>query len=323
MSQADDMDAIENYLKNTTAITSEAQTSKTNSLAWFSNLSWYSRTVSDDTLAEAKQRRAAFNSANLAPVLPKDEGITDEEVNVQTGEVNIAPIRAGETREPAKGNLLTESGQVAKPGERAAGGKVVPVTSGKASTMPVNSAVPSGPGNRANLIGPGSEGPTVAEWQRFLGISPADGVYGNETKKLTLAWQARNGRKQDGYIGPNTWAVADKQKPPIPYSPPPEPPTPENAAIKELTGKQPVATPVTNPVPARPRPNNPKIMPAGPKRPAPAAAKAPTPAKAKVKKVADKVKSGIGSTTGIAIAAGLGALGLGAVLSSSSKGKKH
>jgi hypothetical protein len=50
----------------------------------------------------------------------------------------------------------------------------------------------------------GSEGPRVAQVQRWLGIS-ADGIFGTGTKRAVKRYQRSHGLTADGIVGPVTW----------------------------------------------------------------------------------------------------------------------
>lgn len=77
--------------------------------------------------------------------------------------------------------------------------KVVQDATGKTTTMPAAQKL---------TIKEGSRGANVVEWQQLIGISPADGIFGPNTTKLSKAWQARNGLTADGIIGPASWGKA-------------------------------------------------------------------------------------------------------------------
>tara|TARA_R110001632_G_scaffold221172_1_gene351514 strand:+ start:853 stop:1770 length:918 start_codon:yes stop_codon:yes gene_type:complete len=57
------------------------------------------------------------------------------------------------------------------------------------------------------LLKKGSRGSEVKEWQKVIG-TPADGIFGAGTEKLTIAWQKKNGLTADGVVGPATWEAA-------------------------------------------------------------------------------------------------------------------
>lgn len=50
----------------------------------------------------------------------------------------------------------------------------------------------------------GSRGDLVAALQKKLGLSPADGVYGQDTRRAVKDYQAKNGLSVDGVAGPAT-----------------------------------------------------------------------------------------------------------------------
>jgi len=52
----------------------------------------------------------------------------------------------------------------------------------------------------------GSQGPEVARLQRELKLTPADGIFGSGTEAALKKWQAANGLKPDGVVGPSTLA---------------------------------------------------------------------------------------------------------------------
>lgn len=54
----------------------------------------------------------------------------------------------------------------------------------------------------------GDKGAAVSEWQKVLGITPADGNFGPQTDKSTKSFQSKAGLTADGVVGPQTWAAA-------------------------------------------------------------------------------------------------------------------
>tara|TARA_R110001592_G_scaffold40088_4_gene131809 strand:+ start:7426 stop:8346 length:921 start_codon:yes stop_codon:yes gene_type:complete len=57
------------------------------------------------------------------------------------------------------------------------------------------------------LLKKGDLGHYVKEWQKVIG-TPADGAFGPNTEKLTIAWQKKHGLVADGIVGRNTWEAA-------------------------------------------------------------------------------------------------------------------
>jgi peptidoglycan hydrolase-like protein with peptidoglycan-binding domain len=60
----------------------------------------------------------------------------------------------------------------------------------------------------------GSRGPTVAKWQRMIGID-ADGNFGSGTDAATKKWQSDHGLPPDGIVGIMTWAKALENTSPV------------------------------------------------------------------------------------------------------------
>ena len=54
----------------------------------------------------------------------------------------------------------------------------------------------------------GDQGAAVSEWQRVVGIVPADGKFGPNTQRVTKQFQSKAGITADGVVGPQTWAAA-------------------------------------------------------------------------------------------------------------------
>jgi N-acetylmuramoyl-L-alanine amidase len=61
----------------------------------------------------------------------------------------------------------------------------------------------------------GSKGPEVKELQRLLGIT-VDGDFGPATNLSVMRFQAQNGLKTDGIVGPKTWAKLKSKNKPTP-----------------------------------------------------------------------------------------------------------
>jgi len=54
----------------------------------------------------------------------------------------------------------------------------------------------------------GSTTGPVHIWQRIIGATPIDGIFGSGTEKLTKTWQKAYGLVQDGIVGPLSWNQA-------------------------------------------------------------------------------------------------------------------
>jgi len=72
--QADDIDAIANYILNTGTVSTAAFDLQSQFRSWYNNLGPYDRNFSDDVMAKATSYRAQFNAANVsggtAPLQP-------------------------------------------------------------------------------------------------------------------------------------------------------------------------------------------------------------------------------------------------------------
>ena len=94
------------------------------------------------------------------------------------------------------------------------------------------------PGDRDQDYGPGDD---VAQWQRTIGVSPADGNFGDLTTAKTKAWQASHGIAPDSLVGPLTIAEAKRIN---------DLPKPPGTPADLLAGSKPVSNPVPDPVTA-------------------------------------------------------------------------
>lgn len=89
MSQAEDLDAVNQYITTTEIKTDAARKLHDDWVKWFNDLSYYNKNISSSTWDEARNRRAAFNLANA----------TSESEKAQVHEV----ITTGVSTEQAKG----------------------------------------------------------------------------------------------------------------------------------------------------------------------------------------------------------------------------
>src|SRR5688500_12951510 len=87
----------------------------------------------------------------------------------------------------------------------------------------------------------------VAFWQEFLTekgflTGAIDGIFGQNTKNATIAWQRANDLDDDGVVGAGSYAKAREQgyahAPETPWYPPrPDFDSPSPARVKELFGE--------------------------------------------------------------------------------------
>lgn len=178
MSQADDMKAINDYMKRTPAITPEATALRNSWMTWYPSLGWYDLSFSQKVRDEASTRRNKFNLANAVTQAEKDNVVrvitTGMDTNMMQGKPRAPTLPTGEvgTQIPKKGAVTTAAFKGSHP-----------------------------------TIKQGSTGPAVIEWQKFLG-TVADGKFGPNTATLTRAFQTKKGLTADGVVGPQTWTAA-------------------------------------------------------------------------------------------------------------------
>lgn len=115
MSQSEDMDAINRYMRSQPLKTDEAAEIHDDWIVWFDNLSWWSRTMDGESYDQARNRRNAFNRANAVTKADKaiterviTEGVTTEEL---AGDADRR-LSTGEYHEPLVGQS-TKMGLVA------------------------------------------------------------------------------------------------------------------------------------------------------------------------------------------------------------------
>lgn len=56
-----------------------------------------------------------------------------------------------------------------------------------------------------------STGSDVVEWQKIIGVTPADGIFGPATEAATKKWQSERKLVPDGIVGAASWAAAGKK----------------------------------------------------------------------------------------------------------------
>jgi hypothetical protein len=182
MSQAEDMTAIDEFMKRSAPVTPEATALRQSWLIWYPSLSWYQKSFDTDTRDEASTRRNKFNLANA-----KTEA---EKANV------VRVLTTGMDSNQMQGKARKET-----------------LPTGEVGTQIKKPAALTG---THPTIKQGSTGPAVIEWQKFLGTT-ADGKFGANTKALTITWQKKWNTlahlggvtlTPDGVVGPKTWTAA-------------------------------------------------------------------------------------------------------------------
>lgn len=123
-------------------------------------------------------------------------------------------------------NAIADSGDIVKMTKIINGGdigladrkerweKALAVLGGKVSVAPAKpqaaaadtKAAPASGLDLTEALNVGSRGETVKALQVKLGLSPADGVFGPNTKRAVKEYQAKNGLVADGVAGPKTLA---------------------------------------------------------------------------------------------------------------------
>lgn len=241
LTYADDLAAIDRFMRTTPikplpngATNAEAFQIKDAYIRWFDNLGYLDKNATGQTVYdEARTRRNQFNIANQPTPQAKQEIKEILARGIETEEMQGKPKPP---YDPATGRVGT---QVTKP-------TVAPTP----SAMP-NSKTPQTGVTRATLT-VGTRGPDVEVWQKFVGISPVTGYYGEATAGKTRNWQiAWNNAHPadkigvDGKVGPQTWLRAFPDTQPTPSaadkafapSPPPLNPTKPKAQAAKPANK--------------------------------------------------------------------------------------
>lgn len=264
MSQSDDMEAINLYMRTTPLTTPEAFQIKDSFIRWWDSLGFYSKSIDGAAYDEASTRRNQLNIANQPTEAKKAEirdilarGQTDgRAIDVETGRVGSQIKKPTVAPTPS---TQPKSGQPNVPSIAAAG----------SAPVALNRVLSQG-------VTDGGKG-DVKAWQTFLGIVPPTGNFASITTEKTKAFQKSKGLAADGKVGPATWAAAfPPTAKPAPagdaFAPNPPAPTPEN-----------LFTPTPKPAAKQ------ASKPAQPAQPAKPASKPVE----KAKEVATKAKTGI------------------------------
>lgn len=290
---ADDLDAINRFMRTTPIkplpngkTNAEAFQIKDAFIRWYDNLGYLDKNATGQTVYdEARTRRNQFNIANAVTPQAKADvrdvimtGVSTEEMKGKE-----KPIVDGAT-----GRVGT---QVKKP-------TVAPTP----SAMP-NANTPKTGVTRQTLV-IGTRGPDVDVWQKFVGISPTTGYYGEATAGKTRNWQTAWNNSHpgdkisvDGKVGPQTWMRAFPETQPTPskidqaFAPSPTPLNPNPSKPKPQAAKPSSGSSK----PASPAPKTPVQPSSGGSKTAQAATKAKTATKKAAAKIAQAGMFDVGS----------------------------
>jgi len=283
MSQAEDMDAIDRFMRTTfiDPRNSEAFSIKESWIRWWDSSirdSWFNKSMSGESYDIARTRRNQFMIANAKPQEREDVRRV-----ITTGQET--EDMEGKTKPPIDGQTGRVGTQVKKP-TVAATPSTQPTSGQPVAPKQVGSApVPLG---RVLSLGMTDSGKgDIKAWQVFLGIVPATGNFGEATKSKTMDWQRRWNAGHpndiltvDGKVGNMTWQRAfPPSAPTAPTSDDfaPSPPNPRAADVFAPTPKPSSSKPA-------PKPSSPKPA------PKPAVADAKPTVKEKTKRAAAVVK---------------------------------
>ena len=212
MSQAEDMSAINDYFNRTPGKTPTAKDAKLSWTAWYNGLSFFSKSFSSDTYAEAVKRRTTFNAANGEPALQNDGGLTSEEAAYFLS----LPVADVTGKTPAQAAVITAAAkkkgqQIKPPASLAAAGYHVDMSN--ASSTPTQAANAASTTSAVALVQArgtiklGSKGDLVKEWQGIVKVAQS-GNFDKTTESATKKFQAAHAIKADGVVGPATWTAA-------------------------------------------------------------------------------------------------------------------
>ena len=197
MSQEEDMNAVNVYMRTTPIVNNAAFPIKNDFIKWWDNLGWWDKNHSSESWDIARTKRNKFMLAN----------VKNEEQRAAVVKVVTTGIESEEMAGKPRPTTLST-------GEVGSQVKKKPATAG------VKSGVMTGP-----TIRKGSKGPDVIRWQTIIGVT-ADGNFGPGTEAATKTWQSQHGLTADGIVGAASWAAATPKAPPSDFAKPGEAVTP-------------------------------------------------------------------------------------------------
>lgn len=193
MSQIDDMEAINNYMHKTKAITSDAQKLQTKWFSWYDKLGYFDKHFADSAYAEARARRNDFNVANAVTTADKQAVEQVISTGMTTEEMQATPVETSKRTASVNKRYHDVSG------------------------LPIQK---------------GSRGDIVKSWQRIVAAYPVDGKFGKDTEKLTKQWQKNHGFEPNGIVDTNVFNAAVQVTKQAPVEPLPAK-IPEQAKIAQ------------------------------------------------------------------------------------------
>lgn len=234
---AADIDAINDYINRTTAITAPANDDRNEWISFYKGLSIFDK-MSDDTLKKAYGIRDKFNTDNKTPSIPS------------------VPLTAEESSYFLNMPVVDTTGMSAKEAQEAVWKAPISPIAVPTSLLPVGQKQSS-----TKQIGPlmnyqtvtgatikqGNTGDDVKVWQSIVGV-PITGTFDATTTAATKVWQKKYGLTADGIVGPKTWnkavaETADVKMTPTTPSTGGTPVTPAKVAVTPVNIKP--VTPVT------------------------------------------------------------------------------
>jgi hypothetical protein len=206
MSYSDDLDAINRYFRETPikafpngGVNTEAFSIKDSFVRWYDALGWGDKNFpGQEVYDNARTRRNQFNLA-LAQTPVAKQAIRDQlATGMETEEMKGQPRPPVDTATGRVGTQVQKPTVAATPSAMPDSSTPAPVNAVKRATLSV-----------------GTRGPDVDVWQKFVGISPTTGYYGEATAGKTKNWQIAWNKAHpddkigtDGKVGPMTWARA-------------------------------------------------------------------------------------------------------------------
>jgi peptidoglycan hydrolase-like protein with peptidoglycan-binding domain len=246
MSYSDDLSAINTYFRTQVIpplpngqVNAEAFQIKDAFVRWYDNLGPIDRNFTgQEVYDEARTRRNQFSLA-MAPTPAHKEELKDQLASGASTEEMQGKDKPAYDR--ATGRVGT---QVKKP-------TVAPTPSAMPDSNTPNTGV------KRQLLTVGTRGPDVEVWQKFVGISPVTGYYGEVTAAKTKVWQQGWNNSHpadkitvDGKVGDATWtrAFPGSNEAPSPFAP--EPPKPNAGGFAPAPPQPKPLGPTPPPAPA-------------------------------------------------------------------------